>query len=495
MQSLVAPASRSVAGDALASLGKGGRVSFEADFTASDGTVLPAEVSASHIVLDGQPAIQQLVRDISDRRRAEAELHEARVAERRMAEIRRIVSETQKSFIAGDDMCGVFAEMLRDMLAMTQSERGCIVEVILDDDGNPEPDVLAQSTPAWLVQPSPDVEERGTFDLVPVLEAVRTRGEPVIWTEHVWGDGPQLKSVLALPFLQGENLVGMAVFANRAQGYDPRCIDSLDVFRTTCATIIEAQRSEERRAASEENLREAEAQLRQAQKLEALGALAGGVAHDFNNLLTSIIAFAELVREDLPAAHPGKQDLREVLRAAASATRLTAQLLSFARRRPVEPQVFDAREGVRQAEKMLRRTLGEHIELVVEFDDDPLPVRVDVGALDQLIFNLSVNARDAMPDGGTITLAVEQRVIDGSDYAAIVVTDTGVGIPDDVIGRIFDPFFSTKGGARNGARARHLLRHRQAGRRRDLGRVDRGRGHDLYRRAAACAGRGDPDPR
>jgi len=197
--------------------------------------------------------------------------------------------------------------------------------------------------------------------------------------------------------------------------------------------------------------REAQAQLRQAQKLEALGALAGGIAHDFNNLLTAILAFSQFARDDLPAGHPAQQDLDEVLRAADSATQLTGQLLSFARRRPVEPRVVDVRETVGNAQKMLRRTMGETIQLVVLLSEGEFPVVVDPGALDQIIFNLCVNARDAMPNGGTLTINVEAReakAIGGlppGDYVAITVADTGTGIPGDIADHIFEPFFSTKG--------------------------------------------------
>jgi two-component system, cell cycle sensor histidine kinase and response regulator CckA len=213
----------------------------------------------------------------------------------------------------------------------------------------------------------------------------------------------------------------------------------------------------ELRSANEQLMREtterelAQEQLRQAQKMEAIGRLAGGVAHDFNNLLTVIIAFTRLALDDLPAGHPVRQDLSEVLTASDSATKLTGQLLSFARSRPVAPQVVDVCEAIDSAQRMLRRTIGETIDVVVRSGDELLPVLMDPSALDQILFNLAVNARDAMPGGGTLTLGVSGitlasgHALPPGEYVAIIVRDTGCGIDQEHLGKIFEPFYSTKG--------------------------------------------------
>ncbi len=192
-------------------------------------------------------------------------------------------------------------------------------------------------------------------------------------------------------------------------------------------------------------------QLRQAQKMEALGALAGGIAHDLNNLLTVIISFGKFVAADLAEGSASRDDIAEVLRAADSASRLTSQLLAFSKRRPVEPILLDLDAEVARVAKMLRRTLGEPIELVVLPCEHEVDITFDPGQLDQLVFNLAVNARDAMPEGGTLTVRVGRERVAGrsqlepGDYAVLSVSDTGVGMDEATVGRIFEPFFTTKG--------------------------------------------------
>jgi signal transduction histidine kinase/ActR/RegA family two-component response regulator len=201
--------------------------------------------------------------------------------------------------------------------------------------------------------------------------------------------------------------------------------------------------------------RRSEEQLRQAQKMEAVGQLAGGVAHDFNNLLTIILSAASGIREQLPAGHPGQDDAREVLDAAERAAALTRQLLAFSRRQALAPRAMDLGESVRGMERMLQRLLGEGIRLSVCVRR-PAPVFADPGQIELALLNLCVNARDAMPSGGRLDVAVDvleegdPRRPSGSDVpagplATLTVRDTGVGIDAEVIGRIFEPFFTTKG--------------------------------------------------
>jgi signal transduction histidine kinase/DNA-binding response OmpR family regulator len=197
----------------------------------------------------------------------------------------------------------------------------------------------------------------------------------------------------------------------------------------------------------------------QGQKMEAIGRLAGGVAHDFNNLLTSIICFTRFVADELDDADPRRHDLSEVLRAADSASRLTNQLLAFSRGRAAAPSAFGVNTTLGTVDRLLRRTLGEQIELVMVPSDVPLSVFMDPGHFEQLILNLILNARDAMPDGGTATLAVEKRLVTGErglvdsavdgavdgEYVVITVTDTGVGMNSSIAAQVFEPFFTTKG--------------------------------------------------
>jgi PAS domain S-box-containing protein len=198
-----------------------------------------------------------------------------------------------------------------------------------------------------------------------------------------------------------------------------------------------------------------EGQLRQAQKMDAIGALAGGVAHDFNNLLSVIIGCTDLTIAELRREDPIRAELEEVSRAGKRAADLTRQLLAFSRKQILEPQVTDLNSVVTNVETMLRRILGEHIVLTVLPDRTIWPVLVDPSQIEQVIMNLVVNARDAMAEGGTLTIetlnveldeAYAARHVDvrPGPYVMLAVTDTGVGMDNAVLARIFEPFFTTK---------------------------------------------------
>jgi PAS domain S-box-containing protein len=198
-----------------------------------------------------------------------------------------------------------------------------------------------------------------------------------------------------------------------------------------------------------------EAQLQQSQKMEAIGRLAGGVAHDFNNLLTAIIGYSQIatIRADVPPA--AVSDLREITAAAQRAAGLTRQLLAFSRRQVLEPRVLDVNAVVSGIEVLLRRLIGEDIYLATDLDVEVAHVLADPSQLEQVILNLAVNARDAMPDGGRITLrtrsaaALDRRALVSGDapagpFVVLEVADTGIGMDEDTRSRIFEPFFTTK---------------------------------------------------
>ncbi len=211
------------------------------------------------------------------------------------------------------------------------------------------------------------------------------------------------------------------------------------------------------RRATEEALRKSEEELRHSQKLEAVGQLAGGVAHDFNNLLTAIIGYAELLttRADNPILV--RQGAELIRKAGGQAAGLTRQLLAFSRKQLLQPKVIDLNHLVGEMEQLLRRVIGERFDLVTIPDAKPGRVRADPTQLEQVIMNLGVNARDAMPAGGRITIRTSNetlglaraRAISGSleagDYVLLTVTDTGAGMDAATLSHIFEPFFTTKG--------------------------------------------------
>ena len=202
-------------------------------------------------------------------------------------------------------------------------------------------------------------------------------------------------------------------------------------------------------------LRESEERIAQMQKMEAVGRLAGGIAHDFNNLLTVIKGYAGMVDEGLSEGHPLKADIRQVMRAAGRAADLTARLLAFSRKQALQPKVIDLNETVRGLQEMLKRVIGEDIELVAAFAPEAGNVRADKGQIEQVIVNLAANARDAMPSGGRLAIETGHRAITGGpapdhpmmkqgDYATLTIRDAGVGMTAETRARLFEPFFTTK---------------------------------------------------
>ncbi len=198
-----------------------------------------------------------------------------------------------------------------------------------------------------------------------------------------------------------------------------------------------------------------ETQLRAAQQMEAVGRLAGGIAHDFNNLITAISGFTEMVQSTLDETDPRREDLLEVQKAASRAASLTAQLLAFGRRQFLQPKVLDLNALVGDIEKLLRRIIGEDIELVLSFDEALEPVRADPGQLEQVVVNIAVNARDAMPKGGQLRFVTDMVDVDETAaqargpmapgrYVRLIITDTGGGMPPEIQQHIFEPFFTTK---------------------------------------------------
>ena len=209
------------------------------------------------------------------------------------------------------------------------------------------------------------------------------------------------------------------------------------------------------RKRSEESLRKSEEQLRQAQKLESIGRLAGGIAHDFNNLLTTIIGYSELISLEEDLNDTTKEGVREIKNSAERAAKLTQQLLAFSRKQVLQPQVIDFNHLITRLGRMLKRLIGEDIDLTTKLDSKLGHIKADPGQVEQVIMNLVVNARDAMPGGGTLTIETQGLYLDESYhqqhpevtpgyYVLLAVSDTGHGMDEETRKHIFEPFFTTK---------------------------------------------------
>ena len=224
-------------------------------------------------------------------------------------------------------------------------------------------------------------------------------------------------------------------------------LDSMQMTLISITDITEHKNAERALRLSEEH-------LRQSQKMDAVGRLAGGVAHDFNNLLTGILGYSELLLDGMEAEDPHHEGLQEIQKAAVRAASLTHQLLAFSRRQVLQPTVVMLDSIVVDLERMLRRLIGEHIELIVASDKELGSVRADPGQIAQVIMNLALNARDAMLHGGMLTIetrnadldeiAAARQELEPGRYVTLVVSDTGIGINAEAQAHLFEPFFTTK---------------------------------------------------
>ena len=381
-----------------------------------DGSEFPAEISLASFRLDGRPVFSAAIRDATEH-------------ERRVATFLGVLESVDDAAI-GVDPGGLIAlvnPQAEDLFGFTRAE-------LIDKP-------IELIVPQTAVDPS----QQGSRHEGEQLNRALGMGTPLAGKRKDGSEFPAEISLSSIDTAEGP-LVSAAI---------RDASDRVEIRR-------EQARSE---AQSDRDI--LEAQLRQSHRLESLGELAGGVAHDFNNLLAAILNYVGFVSEEIAneiAARPEGEHVRldAVLRdvsqigaAAQRAARLTRQLLAFARREVRKPEILDIDAIVREVETLLRRTIGEHVELTTRGAPDLGPVRADRGQIEQILLNLAVNGRDAMPTGGTLTVETDNAMVD-EDYAALHpnlragphtrlrVSDTGIGMDRDTLERAFEPFFSTK---------------------------------------------------
>jgi two-component system cell cycle sensor histidine kinase/response regulator CckA len=274
-----------------------------------------------------------------------------------------------------------------------------------------------------------------------------------------------IHSLLLVPLrLRGESIGLLALvrfestsppFAEQDQDLAQALADHAALAISNARLLQSALRELAERKRAEAALHRSEEQLRQAQKMEAIGRLAGSIAHDFNNLLSVILSYASLMLGEIKAVDPLRADLEAIKKAGEKAAELTTQLLAFSRQQVLLPRVLDLNEVLVESERMLRRLLGEDIELVIHHGRNLSRVRGDPGQVDQVVLNLAINARDAMPDGGKLTIETRDVTLDESyhsehfeagvgPHVMLAVSDTGIGMDKQTQARIFEPFFTTK---------------------------------------------------
>ncbi len=256
-------------------------------------------------------------------------------------------------------------------------------------------------------------------------------------------------ALVLVPLIEQDRLMGyLGVEARSPRAWTTEEIDLLWMVAHPFANALHRQRVEM-------DKRRLQEQLTRSQRMEAVGRLSGGIAHDFNNTLLPIIGYADMLLDRLPASDPARTELTEIRRAARHAATLTRQLLAFSKRQVVHKVVFDLNEDIVQMRNLLKRIVGENMTLETSLTDGLPPLVADPGQIEQVVMNLIVNARDAMPDGGTARIRTalvppeKTSLLSGrtatAPHVRLTIEDTGVGIPQEIRDRIFDPFFSTKG--------------------------------------------------
>jgi PAS domain S-box-containing protein len=366
------------------------------------GTVRDVEVYSSPVEIDGQRLVYSIIHDITERREAE----------QRLRLMESVVAHT-------DD-----AMLITDVLLDPPGPRIVFANAAFSRMTGYVPEEVLGQTPRLLQGPDTD---RAQLDAI--REALCQRRAVRVELRNYRKDGSPFWVELSIaPLADGDGQV---------------------------RHFVAVQRETTARKAAESTLRQTEEQLRQAQKMEAIGRLAGGVAHDFNNVLTVIGGFSEILAADLLPTDARRAYVDEISKAAARAAALTQQLLAFSRKQVLQPRRLDLNEAVEEVVPMLRRLIGEDVELVTVLEPTAGWVEVDPGQLQQVLLNLVVNARDAMPQGGQLSIEVrntqlwnrledEAFSVEAGPYVHLTVRDTGAGMDAATRARVFEPFFTTK---------------------------------------------------
>jgi PAS domain S-box-containing protein len=394
---------------------------------------------------NGSPRFVSIGRDITERKAMEQALLRFFDLEQRVAALsRRFLA------VSAQELDGAIREALAEAGALGAADRVILYSAALTPDGR---------MPFYHEWCAPGIGSR-SGGRRPWAEARLARGEVLhlksiddipaeaIREREIW-QRCGIRSSLVIPVrLEGE-LVGLIGFERQrsAERWSDQEIGLLGL-------VGEILTSASRRCLVEEALRESEARLLHAQKLEAVGRLAGGIAHDFNNLLSVILGFSRPLLRELPESDPVREDVREIDAAAERGAALTRQLLTFGRRQETPRRSVDLNTVLRGIQPLLRRLLGDDVEIVLDLDADLARVTGDPQHFEQVVINLAVNARDAMPDGGCLRLETRNQALAGEaakrhrlppgPYVRFSVGDSGVGMDEETRARIFEPFFTTK---------------------------------------------------
>jgi signal transduction histidine kinase/CheY-like chemotaxis protein len=394
----------------------------------------------------------ELVREVAQRQQVEADLTRSLEFERLVTGIStRFVSQVMQGFetamrealgrigdFAGVDRSYVF-QFSSDMAMLSCTHEWC-------REGVPPAIERLQGLSAETRPWNYPIHRRGDVLMVHRLDDL----PPEAASLRLELEAECVKSVLCVPMVFGKTVLGFVGFdmVRAEQQWSEKTVSLLRIAGDIFANALQHDRSESHRSQLEE-------QLRHARQIESLGRLAGGVAHDLNNLLVPVMGYSDVIRDALPAEHSLRPDVAQIRRAAEQARGLTQQLLAFARRQVLNVQVINIGEDIASFRDILRRLIPENIELVIRAEPDTGRVCADPTQLRQILVNLALNARDAMPKGGTLTIAIANADLDEryaathpdaqpGQYVLLAVSDTGVGMDEATQLHMFEPFYTTK---------------------------------------------------
>jgi signal transduction histidine kinase/DNA-binding response OmpR family regulator len=407
-----------------------------------------------------ETANRNLENEVADRRRAQEE-------ERRSKIVWRALADTCRRYLETGSLRDMAEVIVDRSVAITGAEFGIVIE--LQGEG-PEggAGILAASRMVWTSMAGSALDrdarrairEKGFYAMSAnsnLLFAAAKSGETICvnhaaehpsWSGALPDGHPPVDSFLCVPLILAGEAVGLIALANRPDGFGDSERREIGALADTAALALRMARSEEDRARTE-------AQLRQSERLRAIGSLAGGVAHDFNNILMIILGNAEMALMGLEEESPLRESLNEIRAAGLRASDLTLQLLAFGRKQVLNRLDADLNQIIANLLRMVERVIGENIELETSLATGLGTVHVDPGQVEQLLLNLVLNARDAQLEGGRISIETYAQTLDdeyvrnhswakGGDYSVIVVSDEGHGMDRETLTRIFEPFFTTK---------------------------------------------------
>ena len=421
-----------------------------------DGSEIECEVMSVPFITQGTPAVQVVVRDITTRKQAAQILDEAN--QRALADYERLVKRITalgQSLGNARDLTSIL-RALRDFTTVSVPCDGMVISLYDPDQSTRKP------VYCWVDNHELETEEMS----FPVGNGITGRaiksGAIVIENRYqeflktkestTIGDlteGRIPQAALSAPMV----IMGRTVGCIEIQSYEPEAYSQEHQTAMSMAASLAANAFEN--VSLIERERDQADQLRQSQKMEAVGQLAGGVAHDFNNLLTAISGYSDLGLRKLDDGAPLRRNLEEIKRASTRASSLTRQLLAFSRKQMLQAKIIDLNAIVGDMDRMLRRLIGEDIDLVTLLEPSTCRVKADPGQIEQVLLNLAVNARDAMPRGGKLTIETNHVYLDetyarahvsvqSGHYVLLAVSDTGIGMDPNTQKRVFEPFYTTK---------------------------------------------------